>query len=133
VYFFCRYLCTFLVELVTHADQTKMTLENLATLFAPCLLRSRDSDPTKLIMDVHPCIQVTTTLIAHSPEIFVEVGDQLCMSHCSTVPLCCYFEDSVRTTQPRVQGRRISQKKKKHTHSHTLTLVHLVGSEGNRH
>jgi len=67
-----KYLCTFLVELATHADRSKMTLENLATLFAPCLLRARESDPTRLIMDVHPCIQVTQALISHHTEIFVE-------------------------------------------------------------
>lgn len=44
---------SFLAEVASHADKNNMDASNLATVFAPTVMRSRDSaDPAKFLLDI---------------------------------------------------------------------------------
>eukprot|EP00730_Choanoeca_flexa_P014786 TRINITY_DN6592_c0_g1_i4.p1 TRINITY_DN6592_c0_g1~~TRINITY_DN6592_c0_g1_i4.p1 ORF type:complete len:507 (+),score=111.37 TRINITY_DN6592_c0_g1_i4:143-1663(+) len=68
-----RYLCQFLAEVVTHAEVNKMTLANVATVFAPNFLNSNSSS-SQVLMEETPLVhRLTMVLIERHEDMFKQM------------------------------------------------------------
>jgi len=65
-----RYLCQFLKKITDRAEINKMRPKNLATCWAPSLMRSKNENDPANIRNIPMTIETTEKLIVHSDEIF---------------------------------------------------------------
>eukprot|EP01104_Vermistella_antarctica_P004277 TRINITY_DN14760_c0_g1_i1.p1 TRINITY_DN14760_c0_g1~~TRINITY_DN14760_c0_g1_i1.p1 ORF type:complete len:615 (+),score=146.70 TRINITY_DN14760_c0_g1_i1:76-1920(+) len=70
-----RYLTTFLLEVAQLSDKNRMDVHNLATLFAPSLLRPRTENPVTMVKELQPQIAVVETMLSNSDTVFANITD----------------------------------------------------------
>jgi hypothetical protein len=63
-------LLAFLQLVVKHSAQNKMHIHNLATVFAPNLLRMREENVIQIVQDTPKINTVTVNLILHQETLF---------------------------------------------------------------
>lgn len=69
-----RFLCVFLWEVQDHSAVNKMTLPNLATVFAPSILIPRDQTDIPLLMESTAMVHaITCVLVSRAPEVFARM------------------------------------------------------------
>uniref|UniRef100_A0A8C5QPF6 Rho GTPase-activating protein 24 n=1 Tax=Leptobrachium leishanense TaxID=445787 RepID=A0A8C5QPF6_9ANUR len=68
-----KYICNFLDEVQCHASVNKMSIHNLATVFAPNILRPRLQEPQALIEGASLIQHLMTVLIRDNQHIFKAV------------------------------------------------------------
>lgn len=72
-----KYLCRFLYELQSHHEMTKMTVENLALVFGPNILRPEiEEDPTMLLKCLSEATTTTVALISNHAKLFPVTNDE---------------------------------------------------------
>ncbi|XP_017339292.1 rho GTPase-activating protein 22 isoform X3 [Ictalurus punctatus] len=64
-----KYICKFLDEVQSHAGENKMSVQNLATVFGPNILRPKMEDPV--------AIMEGTSLVQHLMTVLISKHDQL--------------------------------------------------------
>ncbi|XP_041425060.1 rho GTPase-activating protein 22 isoform X3 [Xenopus laevis] len=69
-----KYICSFLDEVQSHSDTNKMSVQNLATVFAPNILRPKLQDPIALIEGASLIQHLMTILIRENQRIFQAVS-----------------------------------------------------------
>ncbi|KAM4702913.1 rho GTPase-activating protein 22 [Rhinophrynus dorsalis] len=75
-----KYICSFLDEVQSHSGVNKMSVQNLATVFAPNILRSKMQDPQALIEG--------TSLIQHLMTVLIRENQQLFPAVMPDTPMC---------------------------------------------
>nr|XP_020665322.1 rho GTPase-activating protein 22 [Pogona vitticeps] len=81
-----KYICNFLDEVQSHSSHNKMSVQNLATVFGPNILRSQVEDPVT-IMESNSLVQhLMTALISEHGQIFADSltkgSDNQLEAHC---------------------------------------------------
>ncbi len=66
------YLCRFLKKVSNHKGINKMSASNLAVVFAPNILVSKDKDPLLTMAEIPKTIKCLSHLIEHASELFPE-------------------------------------------------------------
>ncbi|KAE8591690.1 hypothetical protein XENTR_v10018539 [Xenopus tropicalis] len=69
-----KYICSFLDEVQSYSDTNKMNVQNLATVFAPNILRPKQQDPVALIEGASLIQHLLTILIHENHWIFQAVS-----------------------------------------------------------
>ncbi|XP_027014827.1 rho GTPase-activating protein 22 isoform X1 [Tachysurus fulvidraco] len=64
-----KYICNFLDEVQSHSGENKMSVQNLATVFGPNILRPKMEDPV--------AIMEGTSLVQHLMTVLISKNDQL--------------------------------------------------------
>ncbi|KAF4085423.1 hypothetical protein AMELA_G00118170 [Ameiurus melas] len=86
-----KYICKFLDEVQSHSGENKMSVQNLATVFGPNILRPKMEDPVAIMEGTSLVQHLMTVLISkhdqlypdqelENPEVSVEVRSQ-CQHH----------------------------------------------------
>eukprot|EP00051_Salpingoeca_urceolata_P015557 m.202136 g.202136 ORF g.202136 m.202136 type:complete len:513 (-) comp18435_c0_seq1:264-1802(-) len=70
-----RTLCEFLFVVQQHAEQNKMTLQNLATVFAPSFFGPESTDPLELMEATALSHVLTCALIEHHSNMFLTLPE----------------------------------------------------------
>ncbi|XP_049710890.1 rho GTPase-activating protein 22 isoform X2 [Elephas maximus indicus] len=65
-----RYICKFLDEVQSHSDVNKMSVQNLATVFGPNILRPQVEDPVTLMEGTSLVQHLMTVLIRRHSQLF---------------------------------------------------------------
>ncbi|XP_040826456.1 rho GTPase-activating protein 22 isoform X2 [Ochotona curzoniae] len=65
-----RYICRFLDEVQAHSDVNKMSVQNLATVFGPNILRPRVEDPVTIMEGTSLVQHLMTVLIRKHSQLF---------------------------------------------------------------
>lgn len=65
-----RYICKFLDEVQSHSDVNKMSVQNLATVFGPNILRPQIEDPVAIMEGTSLVQQLMTVLIRKHSQLF---------------------------------------------------------------
>ncbi|XP_077351266.1 rho GTPase-activating protein 22 [Festucalex cinctus] len=65
-----EYICRFLDEVQTHSDANKMSVQNLATVFGPNVLRPRVEDPVTMMEGSSQVQQLMTVLISEHARLY---------------------------------------------------------------
>ncbi|XP_050997790.1 rho GTPase-activating protein 22 isoform X2 [Acomys russatus] len=65
-----RYICTFLDEVQAHSDVNKMSVQNLATVFGPNILRPQIEDPVTIMEGTSLVQHLMTVLIRKHGQLF---------------------------------------------------------------
>uniref|UniRef100_A0A4W4E3B0 Rho GTPase-activating protein 24 n=1 Tax=Electrophorus electricus TaxID=8005 RepID=A0A4W4E3B0_ELEEL len=76
-----KYICKFLDEVQSHSAENKMSVQNLATVFGPNILRPKMEDPV--------AIMEGTSLVQHLMTVLISKHDQLYPEQDSEVPEPC--------------------------------------------
>ncbi|XP_007233632.3 rho GTPase-activating protein 22 isoform X1 [Astyanax mexicanus] len=76
-----KYICKFLDEVQSHSMQNKMSVQNLATVFGPNILRPKMEDPV--------AIMEGTSLVQHLMTVLISKHDQLYPEQDSEAPEAC--------------------------------------------
>ncbi|XP_066936920.1 rho GTPase-activating protein 24-like isoform X1 [Clytia hemisphaerica] len=71
-----KYLCRFLYELKEYHNETKMTVENLALVFGPNILRPQNEDPAMLLQCLSEANTTTVALINNQANLFPVTNDE---------------------------------------------------------
>ncbi|KAM6185582.1 rho GTPase-activating protein 22 isoform 2-T2 [Rhynchocyon petersi] len=69
-----RYICKFLDEVQSHSDVNKMSVQNLATVFGPNILRPQVEDPVTLMEGTSLVQHLMTVLIQKHSQLFTTIG-----------------------------------------------------------
>ncbi|XP_037659674.1 rho GTPase-activating protein 22 isoform X4 [Choloepus didactylus] len=69
-----RYICKFLDEVQSHSDVNKMSVQNLATVFGPNILRPRVEDPLTIMEGTSLVQHLMTILIRKHSQLFTTEG-----------------------------------------------------------
>ncbi|CAH2321598.1 rho GTPase-activating 22 isoform X3 [Pelobates cultripes] len=113
-----KYICSFLDEVQSHSGVNKMSVHNLATVFAPNILRPKLQEPLALIEGASLIQHLMTVLISENQQVFPVIksdaavcttGQQICSAE--WLPSGCPAEckqslDLPRTVEPIVNGSR---------------------------
>uniref|UniRef100_A0A8C6BPJ7 Rho GTPase activating protein 22 n=1 Tax=Monodon monoceros TaxID=40151 RepID=A0A8C6BPJ7_MONMO len=73
-----RYICKFLDEVQSHSDVNKMSVQNLATVFGPNILRPQIEDPVTIMEG--------TSLVQHLMTVLIRKHSQLFTSRTTEAP-----------------------------------------------
>ncbi|XP_028279506.1 rho GTPase-activating protein 22 isoform X2 [Parambassis ranga] len=65
-----KYICKFLDEVQTHSDENKMSVQNLATVFGPNILRPRVEDPVTMMEGSSQVQHLMTVLISEHSQLY---------------------------------------------------------------
>ncbi|XP_061088914.1 rho GTPase-activating protein 22 isoform X2 [Conger conger] len=66
-----KYICKFLDEVQSHSSENKMSVQNLATVFGPNILRPKMEDPVTMMEGTSMVQHLMTVLISEHPRLFV--------------------------------------------------------------
>ncbi|XP_057590857.1 rho GTPase-activating protein 22 isoform X3 [Hippopotamus amphibius kiboko] len=66
-----RYICKFLDEVQSHSDVNKMSVQNLATVFGPNILRPQIEDPVTIMEGTSLVQHLMTVLIRKHSQLFI--------------------------------------------------------------
>ncbi|XP_035255872.1 rho GTPase-activating protein 22 isoform X1 [Anguilla anguilla] len=66
-----KYICKFLDEVQSHANENKMSVQNLATVFGPNILRPKMEDPVTIMEGTSMVQHLMTVLISEHTRLFV--------------------------------------------------------------
>ncbi|XP_076980780.1 rho GTPase-activating protein 22 [Tamandua tetradactyla] len=69
-----RYICKFLDEVQSHSDVNKMSVQNLATVFGPNILRPQVADPMTIMEGTSLVQHLMTVLIRKHSQLFTAEG-----------------------------------------------------------
>ncbi|KAM6997062.1 rho GTPase-activating protein 22 isoform 2-T2 [Tautogolabrus adspersus] len=64
------YICRFLDEVQSHSNENKMSVQNLATVFGPNILRPRVEDPVTMMEGSSQVQHLMTVLISEHPQLY---------------------------------------------------------------
>ncbi|XP_029104448.1 rho GTPase-activating protein 22 isoform X1 [Scleropages formosus] len=65
-----KYICRFLDEVQTHSNENKMSVQNLATVFGPNILRPRMEDPVTIMEGTSLVQHLMTVLISEHERLY---------------------------------------------------------------
>ncbi|XP_074531247.1 rho GTPase-activating protein 22 [Halichoeres trimaculatus] len=65
-----RYICRFLDEVQAHSNENKMSVQNLATVFGPNILRPRVEDPVMMMEGSSQVQHLMTVLISEHAQLY---------------------------------------------------------------
>ncbi|CAJ1067583.1 rho GTPase-activating protein 22 [Xyrichtys novacula] len=65
-----KYICRFLDEVQSHSNENKMSVQNLATVFGPNILRPRVEDPVTMMEGSSQVQHLMTVLISEHAELY---------------------------------------------------------------
>nr|XP_046257725.1 rho GTPase-activating protein 22 isoform X2 [Scatophagus argus] len=65
-----KYICKFLDEVQSHSSENKMTVQNLATVFGPNILRPRVEDPVTMMEGSSQVQHLMTVLISEHTKLY---------------------------------------------------------------
>lgn len=65
-----KYICKFLDEVQSHANENKMSVQNLATVFGPNILRPRVEDPVTMMEGSSQVQHLMTVLISEHSQLY---------------------------------------------------------------
>ncbi|XP_038599886.1 rho GTPase-activating protein 22 [Tachyglossus aculeatus] len=68
-----KYICKFLDEVQSHSSVNKMSVQNLATVFGPNILRPKMEDPVTIMEGTSLVQQLMTVLISQHSQLFTAV------------------------------------------------------------
>ncbi|KAJ8404884.1 hypothetical protein AAFF_G00332710 [Aldrovandia affinis] len=66
-----KYICKFLDEVQSHSSENKMSVQNLATVFGPNILRPKMEDPVTIMEGTSMVQHLMTVLISEHARLFV--------------------------------------------------------------
>ncbi|TRY83637.1 hypothetical protein DNTS_003866 [Danionella cerebrum] len=66
-----KYICKFLDEVQSHSNENKMSVQNLATVFGPNILRPKVEDPISMMEGTSQVQQLMTLLISEHERLYV--------------------------------------------------------------
>lgn len=66
-----KYICKFLDEVQSHSNENKMSVQNLATVFGPNILRPKIEDPVSMMEGTTQVQQLMTVLISEHERLYV--------------------------------------------------------------
>ncbi|XP_067242567.1 rho GTPase-activating protein 22 isoform X2 [Chanodichthys erythropterus] len=66
-----KYICKFLDEVQSHANENKMSVQNLATVFGPNILRPKIEDPVSMMEGTSQVQHLMTVLISEHERLYV--------------------------------------------------------------
>uniref|UniRef100_F7FUJ6 Rho GTPase activating protein 22 n=1 Tax=Ornithorhynchus anatinus TaxID=9258 RepID=F7FUJ6_ORNAN len=72
-----KYICKFLDEVQSHSSVNKMSVQNLATVFGPNILRPKMEDPVTIMEGTSLVQQLMTVLISKHSQLFTAVPPTL--------------------------------------------------------
>ncbi|KAJ3608137.1 hypothetical protein NHX12_025187 [Muraenolepis orangiensis] len=96
-----KYICKFLDEVQSHCHENKMSVQNLATVFGPNILRPKMEDPV--------AIMEGTSLVQHLMTILIRDHNRLYSGRDQEVPTAPQSELTVLGQQHRSLGAWISE------------------------
>uniref|UniRef100_A0AAY4D7N2 Rho GTPase activating protein 22 n=1 Tax=Denticeps clupeoides TaxID=299321 RepID=A0AAY4D7N2_9TELE len=70
-YSLLKYICNFLDEVQSHSNQNKMSVQNLATVFGPNILRPKMEDPVAIMEGTSLVQHLMTVLISKHERLYV--------------------------------------------------------------
>ncbi|XP_060781908.1 rho GTPase-activating protein 22 isoform X3 [Neoarius graeffei] len=65
-----KYICKFLDEVQSHANENKMSVQNLATVFGPNILRAKMEDPVSMMEGTSQVQHLMTVLISEHERLY---------------------------------------------------------------
>ncbi|KAL4641071.1 rho GTPase-activating protein 22 isoform X2 [Arapaima gigas] len=65
-----KYICKFLDEVQSHSNENKMSVQNLATVFGPNILRPKMEDPVKIMEGTSQVQHLMTVLISEHKQLY---------------------------------------------------------------
>ncbi|XP_062319183.1 rho GTPase-activating protein 22 isoform X1 [Osmerus eperlanus] len=71
-----KYICKFLDEVQTHSSENKMSVQNLATVFGPNILRPRVEDPVTMMEGSSQIQHLMTLLISQHSRLYEREGPE---------------------------------------------------------
>nr|XP_044993639.1 rho GTPase-activating protein 22 isoform X2 [Jaculus jaculus] len=98
-----RYICKFLDEVQAHSHVNKMSVQNLATVFGPNILRPQVEDPVTIMEGTSLVQHLMTVLIRKHSQLFVTTSLEGPASPRGT-PQCMVGWSSEEVTRDQVQG-----------------------------
>uniref|UniRef100_A0A8C1ILP4 Rho GTPase-activating protein 24 n=1 Tax=Cyprinus carpio TaxID=7962 RepID=A0A8C1ILP4_CYPCA len=66
-----KYICKFLDEVQSHSNENKMSVQNLATVFGPNILRPKIEDPVSMMEGTSQVQHLMTVLISEHERLYV--------------------------------------------------------------
>ncbi|XP_059373325.1 rho GTPase-activating protein 22-like isoform X1 [Carassius carassius] len=66
-----KYICKFLDEVQSHSNENKMSVQNLATVFGPNILRPKVEDPVSMMEGTSQVQHLMTVLISEHERLYV--------------------------------------------------------------
>uniref|UniRef100_A0A672RMG8 Rho GTPase activating protein 22 n=1 Tax=Sinocyclocheilus grahami TaxID=75366 RepID=A0A672RMG8_SINGR len=66
-----KYICKFLDEVQSHSNENKMSVQNLATVFGPNILRPKVEDPVSMMEGTSQVQHLMTVLISEHDRLYV--------------------------------------------------------------
>ncbi|XP_030627503.1 rho GTPase-activating protein 22 isoform X2 [Chanos chanos] len=69
-----KYICKFLDEVQSHSSENKMSVQNLATVFGPNILRPKMEDPVSMMEGTSQVQHLMTVLISEHERLYVNEG-----------------------------------------------------------
>uniref|UniRef100_A0A7N5JTS0 Rho GTPase activating protein 22 n=1 Tax=Ailuropoda melanoleuca TaxID=9646 RepID=A0A7N5JTS0_AILME len=82
-----RYICKFLDEVQSHSNVNKMSVQNLATVFGPNILRPQIEDPVTIMEGTSLVQHLMAVLIRKHSQLFTPRAEEVPSSPCGG-PLC---------------------------------------------
>eukprot|EP00727_Mastigamoeba_balamuthi_P006351 m51a1_g2336 hypothetical protein (1030) ;mRNA; r:539990-543689 len=104
------FLVGFLQELLPYSEVTKMGCENLAMVFAPCVLKCPADHPALLLQFYESAISIMSALIKHVPKSLVERLSTVITNRPDGSPYDgSGFEEVEKEAQLRVESQSLSR------------------------